>query len=95
VRSHATTGRQGGRRLAQVLTPLAAEDRTFGREVARLVGQAEHDPALGAPATTIAGHPRVGKVVTIGHAGAIHVHLQTRPALAAILLPLGGGQENT
>ena len=61
--------------LAQVLAALAAEDHTFRGELVRLVGQAEHDPAVGRLATTIAGHARVGKLVTIGHAGTVHVHL--------------------
>jgi hypothetical protein len=36
---------------AHILTTLAAEDRTFRGELARLVGLAEHDPAIGALAT--------------------------------------------
>jgi NB-ARC domain len=65
---------------AQVLTTLAAGDRSFRQEMARLVGQAEQDPAIGVLATTIARHARVGKVVTIGHAGAVHVHLPASPS---------------
>ena len=61
--------------LAQVLATLAAADPSLAGELARLVGQAEHDAAIGKLATTIAGHARVGKVVTIGHAGAVHVHV--------------------
>jgi tetratricopeptide (TPR) repeat protein len=70
--------------LAQVLAAVAAEDPTFRGELARLVGQAEHDPAIGQLATTIAGHARVGKVVTIGHAGAVHVHLPPPPPQALL-----------
>jgi hypothetical protein len=65
--------------LAQVLAALAAESPAFRGELARLVGQAEHDPSIGQLATTIAGNARVGKLVTIGHAGAVHVHLPPPP----------------
>jgi tetratricopeptide (TPR) repeat protein len=65
--------------LAQVLAAMADEDRRLAGELARLVGQAEHDPVISGLATTIAGHARVGKVVTIGHAGSVHVHLPPPP----------------
>jgi tetratricopeptide (TPR) repeat protein len=65
--------------LALVLTAVAARDLGFREELARLVGQAEHDPVIGGLATTIAGHARVGKVVTIGQAGVVHVHLSPPP----------------
>jgi tetratricopeptide (TPR) repeat protein len=65
--------------LAQVLAVLAAENPAFRAELARLVGQAEHDPAIGQLATTIAGHARVGKVVTVGTAGTVNVHLPPPP----------------
>jgi NB-ARC domain len=70
--------------LAQILAALAAQDRGFRGELARLVGQAEHDPALGQLATTIAGHARVGKLVTIGRAGQVHVHLPPPPAATVL-----------
>ena len=65
--------------LARVLAILAAEDRTFAGELGRLVGQAEHEPAIGELATTITGNARVGKLVTIGRAGSVHVHLPPPP----------------
>jgi tetratricopeptide (TPR) repeat protein len=65
--------------LAQVMAILAAESRAFAGELARLVGQAEHDPTVGGLATTIAGQARVGKLVTIGQAGAVHVHVPSPP----------------
>jgi tetratricopeptide (TPR) repeat protein len=58
---------------------LAAEDPGFREALARLVGQAERDPVVGRLATTITGHAQVGKVVTIGHAGEVHVHLPPAP----------------
>jgi hypothetical protein len=66
--------------LAQVLAAAATEDRRLAGELARLVGEAEHDPTIGKLATTIAGYARVGKLVTIGHAGAVHVHLPPPPS---------------
>jgi hypothetical protein len=65
--------------LAQVLAMVATQDRGFREDLARLVGQAEHDPTIGSLATTIAGHARVGKLVTIGQAGSVHVHLPPPP----------------
>ncbi|HEY2958092.1 MAG TPA: FxSxx-COOH system tetratricopeptide repeat protein [Actinomycetota bacterium] len=67
--------------LAQVLAAVAAQDQGFRRTLARLVEQAEHDRAIGGLATTIAGHARVGKLVTIGQAGSVHVHLPLPPPL--------------
>jgi tetratricopeptide (TPR) repeat protein len=65
--------------LAQALAVIATQDRGLRKVLARLVDQAEHDPVIGGLATTIAGHARVGKLVTIGHASAVHVHLPPPP----------------
>jgi tetratricopeptide (TPR) repeat protein len=65
--------------LAQVLAAIATQDPGFRKALARLVDQAEHDHVIGGLATTIAGHAQVGKLVTIGQAGAVHVHLPPPP----------------
>ena len=65
--------------LAQALAAVAAQDRGFRDVLARVVGQAVHDSPMRSVATTIAGHAQVGKLVTIGHAGSVHVHLPPPP----------------
>jgi hypothetical protein len=65
--------------VAEVVAAVAAQDQSFRRALVRLVRQAEDDPVIGGLATTIAGNARVGKLVTIGQAGTVHVHLPPPP----------------
>jgi tetratricopeptide (TPR) repeat protein len=61
--------------LAHAVDALASSDSGLRAELARLVYQAQQHPSAGGLVTQIAGHAQVGKLVTIGRAGDIHVHL--------------------
>jgi tetratricopeptide (TPR) repeat protein len=65
--------------LAYAVDALASRDSGLRAELARLLDQARQHPTAGGVVTQIAGQARVGKLVTIGHAGAIHVHLPPPP----------------
>jgi hypothetical protein len=65
--------------LAHAVDAGASRDRGLRAELARLLDQARQHPTAGALVTQIGGYARVGKLVTIGHAGAIHVHLPPSP----------------
>jgi hypothetical protein len=66
--------------LAHAVHALTSRDNGLRTELARLLDQAQQHPTAGGLVTQIAGHARVGKLVTIGHAGQIHVHLPPPPA---------------
>src|SRR6266511_3217438 len=63
------------RALAELLDALAARDTSFGEKLSGLISQAQGDSTIGEFVTQVHGHAQVGKLVTIGHAGEIHVHL--------------------
>jgi tetratricopeptide (TPR) repeat protein len=65
--------------LAYAVDALASRDSGLRAELARLLDQAHKDPLAGGLVTKITGHARVGKLVTIGHAGQVHVHLSPPP----------------
>jgi tetratricopeptide (TPR) repeat protein len=65
--------------LAHAVDALASRDSELRDELAHLLDQAQQDPTAGALVTQIAGHARVGKLVTIGRAGQVHVHLPPPP----------------
>jgi tetratricopeptide (TPR) repeat protein len=65
--------------LAHAVDALASRDTKLQDELARLLDQARQHPTAGRLVTKIAGHARVGKLVTIGHAGQVHVHLPPPP----------------
>jgi tetratricopeptide (TPR) repeat protein len=63
-----------------VLAALGQADPAFGRELVALVAHAQEAPGVGGLVTQVYGHAQVGKLVTVGHAGDIHVHLPAAPA---------------
>jgi tetratricopeptide (TPR) repeat protein len=65
--------------LAHALDAHARRDSGLRAELEHLLDQAEQHPTAGALVTQIAGHARVGKLVTIGRAGQVHVHLPPAP----------------
>jgi tetratricopeptide (TPR) repeat protein len=65
--------------LARAVTAGTASDTRLRAELARLLDQAGQHPTAGGLVTQIAGHARVGKLVTIGRAGQVHVHLPPPP----------------
>jgi tetratricopeptide (TPR) repeat protein len=70
--------------LAYAIGEHADSDRGLGDELGRLLDQAQRHPIAGGLVTQIAGHAQVGKLVTIGHAGQVHVHLPAAPALTTL-----------
>jgi hypothetical protein len=66
--------------LAQALAALSQADLAFGRQLAAVISHAQRTSAVGELVTQVYGHAQVGKLVTIGQAGEIHVHLSTEPA---------------
>jgi tetratricopeptide (TPR) repeat protein len=70
--------------LAYAVDALASRDTGLRAELARLLDQAQQNPAARGLVTQIAGHARVGKLVTIGRAGAIHVHLPPVPSASVL-----------
>jgi hypothetical protein len=65
--------------LAAVLADLGRLEPAFQRELIALVDRARQAPRLGELVTRVYGHARVGKLVTIGQAGQVHVHLPAEP----------------
>jgi tetratricopeptide (TPR) repeat protein len=65
--------------LAYALDMLASRNSGLRAELGYLLDQAQQHPIAGGMVTQIAGHARVGKLVTIGHTGQIHVHLPPPP----------------
>jgi Protein-L-isoaspartate(D-aspartate) O-methyltransferase (PCMT) len=65
--------------LAYAVDALASRDSGLRAELAGLLDQACQHSTARELVTQIAGHARVGKLVTIGRAGAIHVHLPSPP----------------
>jgi hypothetical protein len=65
--------------LARAIGEHADSDRGLRNELERLLDQAQQHPTAGWLVTQIAGHARVGKLVTIGSAGQVHIHLPLPP----------------
>jgi tetratricopeptide (TPR) repeat protein len=65
--------------LARAVAALASRDSGLRAELEGLLDQGHHHPTAGGLVTQIAGHARVGKLVTIGNAGQVHVHLPPAP----------------
>jgi tetratricopeptide (TPR) repeat protein len=65
--------------LAQALMTLGEADPVFGRKLAELINHAQQALWIGGIVTQVYGHAQVGKLVTIGQAGDIHVHLPAAP----------------
>jgi tetratricopeptide (TPR) repeat protein len=65
--------------LAQVLVALGGADPAFARKLSTLVVEAQEVPGVGGLVTKVYGHAQVGKLVTIGQADEIHVHLPAEP----------------
>jgi len=67
--------------LAQALTVLGETDPAFGHKLTTLVAQARQAAGVGGLVTRVYGHAQVGKLVTIGQAGDIHLHLPLTPTV--------------
>lgn len=65
--------------LAQALMTLGEADPVFGRKLGELINHAQQALWIGGIVTQVYGHAQVGKLVTIGQAGDIHVHLPAAP----------------
>jgi tetratricopeptide (TPR) repeat protein len=65
--------------LGHALHDCADNHTELRAQLAGLLDQAQHDPTAGPLVTEISGHAKVGKVVTIGRAGDIHVYIPPKP----------------
>jgi tetratricopeptide (TPR) repeat protein len=70
--------------LAEALTVLGETDPDFQHELDALVAYARRATGVNGLVTRVYGHARVGKLVTIGQAGDIHLHLPPAPTLTVL-----------
>jgi tetratricopeptide (TPR) repeat protein len=70
--------------LARAVAADTGSDRRLWAELVGLLDQTHQDPTAGTLVSQIAGHAQVGKLVTIGRAGDIHVHLPAPPVLTTL-----------